>query len=93
MYKISKTVVSIDIGSMELLSRTEDLTKKDYRVLLFLMARLDSMNYTRLDKKQMADTLDISKDDINRSLCNLANAFILIEGSDAHVKKGYKFLL
>ena len=93
MYKISKRVISIDIASMDKLSRVEDLDKYDYKLLLFLMSRLDSVNLTRLDKEQIADTLDMRKSEVNESLNNLIDAFILYQGSDDHVKKGYKFLL
>ena len=93
MYKISKRVISIDISSMETLSRLEGLTKNDYKLLLFLMSRLDSMNLTRLDKKKIAETLEMKKGEVSESLDNLIHSYILYKGTDDHVDKGYKFLL
>jgi predicted transcriptional regulator len=90
MYRISKNFASISIPSLEELSLKDTLSKKDYRVLIFLMARLNSENYRRIDKDQMSETLKISKSDIKQSLEHLINEDILYEGEDEHVKKGYK---
>lgn len=90
MHKISKNVVSVSTGTLQEYAK-EDLGKKDYKVLLFLMDYLSSVDFTRIDIKQIADTLEISKDDVKKSLQTLQDKYIIIKGSSEHVTKGYKF--
>lgn len=93
MYKISKNVASIKLDSLQFLSEKNNLSKNDYRVLIFLLCRLDSLSYRKIDKQQISDTLNMKKKKVDESIQHLVDEFILDEGSDEHVKKGYKFSL
>jgi predicted transcriptional regulator len=91
MIKNHQKTVSITLSSVQSLARVENLKKTDYRVILFLMGHLDSLNLKSLDKKNIAAELDLDKDDIKKSLQNLENAGVVFHGSSQHVKDGYKF--
>lgn len=91
MHKTSKTVVSISVGTLQDYAM-KDLSKKDYKVLLFLSDYLNSLDYTRIDVDQIAESLDMKKKQVKECINNLESELIIREGSSDHVKKGYKFL-
>lgn len=91
MHKTSKTVVSISVGTLQDYAK-KDLGKKDYKVLLFLADYLNSLDYTRIDVEQIAESLNLKKKEVKECIYHLESELIIREGSSDHVKKGYKFL-
>jgi predicted transcriptional regulator len=91
LIKNHQKTVSITLVSIQGLARVENLKKKDYRVMLFLMGHLDSLNLKAIDKGNIAAELEISKDDVKDALKNLENAGVIYHGNSQHVKDGYKF--
>ncbi len=88
----NKNTITIPRDSISLLAENPNLSKKDYRVALFLLCRLDGERYTMIDIEQIAESLYISKKDVKKSLNNLIFEGLLVCGSDDHVSDGYKFL-
>lgn len=93
MHEQRKNVVSMSIESIQRLSTYDNLKAKDFRVLLFLMARLDSIRFKKIDKKQISRELGLKKKEVENSLLRLLDSFILEIGDDEHVRRGYKFNL
>ena len=81
---------STDIDQFQTVAENQNLSKKDLRIFLFLCCRLTSKRYVKLDKKQIAESLCMTKKEIDKSIDNLINEGILSKGSDEHVKSGYK---
>ena len=88
-----KTTISVNRESfLYKVVRNPDLNRKDLRVLLHLMTHLDGMNFKAISKKNIAYDLNISKDDVTKSLENLMDLEVLQSGSSASVEKGYRLL-
>ena len=84
----------------------EEMTKKQLRVTLLLLASLDGysppkssmrgdendpMLFTAISKKEIANTLNIDKTDVDDAIDFLLSYEILEEGKDRTNKKGYRF--
>ena len=81
----------------------EDFGKKTFRVLLTLLTELDGWkeplnhrskdpeNYKRIDIKSIADTLNLSKKEVQKSIDELISSGFIEEGCSDTVKKGYRF--
>ena len=89
----NKNIITIPRDSISLLAENPNLSKKDYRVGLFLLCRLDGERYTMIDIYQIADSLDLSKKEVKKSIDNLIYEGFIVCGSDDHVSDGYKFLI
>ena len=89
---IHATKFSTDIDRYQAVAENQNLNKKDLRVFLFLCCRIGSQRYIRIDKAQMAESLCIPKKEIDNSLDALENEGIIANGSDDHVKSGYKMV-
>lgn len=87
---IHATKFSTDINQFQMIAENEDFSKNDLRVFIFLSCRLGSQRFTRVDKSQISDSLNISKKKIGESLDNLERFGIITKGSDEHTKNGYK---
>lgn len=87
---IHATKFSTDINQFQIIAENEDFSKNDLRVFIFLSCRLGSQRFTRVDKSQISDSLNISKKKITESLENLERFGIICKGSDDHTKNGYK---
>jgi biotin operon repressor len=98
-----KTTVSIP--KEELLNHVVynfNLGKKDLRLCLFLFTQLDGYsepdsrnysdpkNFTFVNAKKIANTLDMSKKDVEKCIENLINEGIIEEGH-SEATKGYRF--
>lgn len=81
----------------------DSLSKKDLKVALLLLTELTGFNpgatarredpgvYKKVSPKAIAKELDISKEDVKRSLDVLLKQGIIEEGSTPAVEKGYRF--
>ena len=88
-----KEIISINRDSfLNTVVRNDNLSKKDLRVLAHLMTHLDGMNFKAMSKKTIAQDLNISKSDVDKSIENLIDNEILQVGSSASVEKGYRLL-
>ncbi len=77
--------------ALELLATDEDLTKEAFRVLMFLMARLDFENWIQVSQKEIAEKLNMHKQNISRAVKLLQSKEILIRGPK--IGKSYAFRL
>ena len=77
--------------ALELLATDEDLTKEAFRVLMFLMARLDFENWIQVSQKEIAEKLNMHKQNISRAIKLLQSKEILIRGPK--IGKSYAFRL
>ena len=66
--------------ALELLATDEDLTKEAFRVLIFLMARLDFENWIQITQKDVAEKLNIHKQNISRAISLLESKGIILRG-------------
>ena len=66
--------------ALELLATDEDLTKEAFRVLIFLMARLDFENWIQITQKDIAEKLNIHKQNISRAISLLEFKGIILRG-------------
>jgi len=55
------------------------------------MTFLDGYNYKEISKKNIAEDLQMSKDDVDNALKELGFEQIIEKGSSEHTEKGYKF--
>lgn len=89
-HKIHTKRMSTNIDALQKISENNELSKKDYKIFLFLSCRLESEFFKRIDIEQIADTLDLTKKDVKKSIEKLLEQEIIEEGSDEHISKGYK---
>lgn len=83
--------VSTNIDDLQKIAENKNLSKKDLRVFIFLACRLESEHFTRIDKRQIAKSLDLTKDEVDNCLNTLMDENIIIHGSDTHVENGFRF--
>ena len=77
--------------ALELLATDEDLTKEAFRVLIFLMARLDFENWIQVTQKEIAEKLNMHKQNISRAISLLESKEIILRGPK--VGRSYAFRL
>lgn len=77
--------------ALELLATDEDLTKEAFRVLIFLMARLDFENWIQVTQKEIAEKLNIHKQNVSRAISLLEEKGIILRGPK--VGRSYAFRL
>lgn len=87
---IHATKFSTDINQFQTIAENENFSKTDLRIFIFLSCRLGSQRYTRVDKSQISESLNISKKKVSESLENLEQFGIIEKGSDEHTKNGYR---
>lgn len=88
-----KEVISINREYfLDVLVSNENLSRKDLRVILFLTTKLDSKKYTKVSLKNIANFLNLSKKDVEKSIDHLIEEDIIRQGSDDYVDCGYKLL-
>lgn len=66
--------------ALEILASDEDLTKDALRVLIFLMSRLDFENWIHVTQKEIADQLNIKKQNVSSAMILLVDKEILLKG-------------
>lgn len=69
---------------------TADLTGRDYKVLMALLARLDFDNLIQVNQADIDDELKIGRANISRSIRKLIDLGALIEGPRVGVHKTYR---
>ena len=67
-----------------------DLSKADYKVILYLLCFLDLENYKAISQKNISELLFLDKSIVSKSIKNLINIGI-IEKSDDKYDSGYRF--
>lgn len=68
-----------------------DIKKNDFRVLLYLMGKLDGDYFSKIKFRRMADELDLGVQDAKRSVANLIEAGIVEFGHNKLGEEGYSF--
>jgi predicted transcriptional regulator len=96
--KGEKPMGLLDKGKKELkeffieCAKDEDLTKKDFRVLFYLMTKLNDEEFIRIPQKKVAKVLDLGKSTVSKSFSNLVSLNIIEEGITEDDEKGYRFI-
>lgn len=96
--------VSIPREKLVEISVNPNLGKKDLRVLIILLTQLDGYKYTsrvknkpdplnfkRIDVESIADTLNLTKKEVRRSIELLELEGYLEDGDNETIKNGYRF--
>lgn len=89
----NKTTITAPHDAMVHIAMNYKLSKIELRVLVFLMARLDSTSYRPIDTKQIANALDIKKKEVKAALENLEYVEYIQRGGDVACSDGYKFII
>ena len=66
-----------------------NLPNEQYRVIFYLLGRLDFENYLRISQKQMSQDLGMKQPAISRALKALEDRYIIMEGPRAGLNKTY----
>lgn len=66
------------------------LKGKDYKVLLYLLPRMNIMKYKKINQKELGEALSITKSNISISISNLVRQGILEPDPDYHNNKAVK---
>lgn len=69
---------------------TENLPNQEYRVLMYLMSKLDFENYLRITQTKIAEALDMRQANISRAMKGLLERNILITGPKVGTAKTYR---
>lgn len=77
--------------ALELLAADDDLTKEAFRVLMFLMARLDFENWIQVTQQEISEKISIKKSNVSRAIALLENKGIILRGPKAG--RSYAFRL
>jgi DNA-binding MarR family transcriptional regulator len=91
MYIIHTEKASVNIVDIQKISQLTSLKVNDYRVLFLLMGHIDGRTYKKINPSKLAEELGITKKQVKKSLENLEEVELIEEGSNEHVKAGYKF--
>ena len=73
----------------EILDKDPDMTKNGFRVLIYLLANFDSVEYTRWYKKNTADKLGYDKSVIAKGIADVKKRGYII--ADPERRAYYKF--
>ena len=66
--------------ALEILASDKDLTKESLRVLMFLMSRLDFENWIYITQKEIAEILELKKQNISKAILLLEEKEIILRG-------------
>lgn len=69
---------------------TENLQNQEYRVLMYLMSKLDFDNYLRITQTTIADALQMQRNNVSRAIKGLINHDIIITGPRVGTAKTYR---
>lgn len=69
--------VRIDHDLLQNCARSKVLTKKSYRVLLYLLTIADSKEYTEISQKFISDEIDMDKTSVSLALKSLKEEGII----------------
>lgn len=68
----------------------KNLQNQEYRVLMYLMSRLDFENYTRISQKNIAITLEMQQGNVSRAIRGLLENDIIKKGPSVGTGKTYR---
>lgn len=66
--------------ALEILATDRDLKGETYRVLLFLLSRLDFENWIQVPQTEIAERLEMHKQDVNKAVKLLESKGIILRG-------------
>lgn len=89
----NKDTVSIPRHFLVDLAEVPIFTAQVYKVLLFLLCRLDCNRYTMVDVRQVAETLCLNEDVVWGAIYELEDQGVIVRGCDIHTSDGYRFCL
>lgn len=69
--------VRVDYDFLEVCYENENITKKSYRVLLYLLTKADTKQFVEVSQKQIANALDMDKASVSLAIKNLSNEGII----------------
>lgn len=73
-----RLAVRVDHDLLMKCARNRDLTKKAYRVCLYLLTIADSKGFTEVSQKEIADEIDMDKASVSLALKNLKEEGIIV---------------
>lgn len=77
--------------ALEILASDKDLKGETYRVLLFLLSRLDFENWIQITQTEIAEKLGMHKQDVNKAIKLLEKKEIVLKGKK--IGRSYAFRL
>ena len=77
--------------ALELLATDRELTGENYRVLLLLLSRLDFENWIQVTQSEIAEKLQMKKQNVSRAILLLEEKGIILRGSK--IGRSYAFRL
>lgn len=98
--------VSVNRDKLISIACNQELGKKDLKVFLMLLSQLtgykepenvnsktapDPLNFKRVDVRQIAESLDMKRKDVDNAIDNLFAEGYLEEGSNDSVAEGWRF--
>lgn len=86
---IYSTKFSTDLCRFREVAENKSLKENDLRVFMFLSCRIGSTFLVKVDKEQIATSLQISEKNVKKSLKRLCNFGIISKGTDDHNRNGY----
>ena len=66
--------------ALETLAADEDISKEAFRILMFLMARLDFENWIQITQKEISEKTKIKKSNVSRGISLLEKKGIILRG-------------
>lgn len=69
---------------------TQNLPNEQYRVLMYLMSKLDWENYLRVTQKSVMEALDMKQSNVSRAIKGLLERDVLITGPKVGTAKTYR---
>ena len=66
--------------ALETLASDEDISKEAFRILMFLMARLDFENWIQVTQKEICEKTNIKKSNVSRGISLLEKKGIILKG-------------
>lgn len=76
--------------ALELLATDKDLKGEAYKILLLLLSRLDFENWIQISQQEIADTLDMKKQNVSRAISLLESKGILLRGPKSESREMLK---
>ena len=71
----------------------ENLPNEQYRVLMYLMSKLDWENYIRITQESISDALKMKQPAVSRAIKGLLGRDVLTEGPKSGTSKTYRLNL
>jgi DNA-binding MarR family transcriptional regulator len=75
--------VKADHNLLQKCAENRDLTKKSYRVLLYLLTKMDSRRYRDISQKDIADAINMDRTSVSLALKSLKEEGIIEQSEDS----------